>query len=62
MPLITRMQSPGPVQPSVPGLMPLTASMPIGRAMISQPPGSARYACSALLMKSPVWKFQMSFW
>ena len=42
MPLITRMQSPGPVQPSVPGLMPLTTSMPIGRAMISQPPGSAR--------------------
>ena len=42
MPLITRMQSPGPTQPSVPGLMPLTASIPIGRAMISQPPGSAR--------------------
>ena len=42
MPLITRMQLSGPTQPSVPGLMSLTASMPIGRAMTSQPAGSAR--------------------
>ena len=41
-PLITRMQLSGPTQPSVPGLMPFTASMPIGRATISQPAGSAR--------------------
>ena len=42
MPLITRMQLSGPTQPSVPGLMPFTASIPIGRATISQPAGSAR--------------------
>ncbi len=42
MPLITRMQLSGPTQPSVPGVIPLTASIPIGRATTSQPAGSAR--------------------
>ena len=42
MPLITRMQLSGPAQPSVPGAMLFTASIPIGRATISQPQGSAR--------------------